>query len=143
MKHYRIDEKKLILNDSSTLILMMPYIAVALSSISMALTLYNNWPFEMEFFDIMPALILTACFIMLIWAYIKKTYTGELMISDIAAIKQTSLDKSGFYIELKNGKQRNLTEIKHPKIATNLLELLREIKPSITANFEEQELIKR
>ena len=55
-------------------------------------------------------------------------------------IKQVKLSNTGFYLELKNGKQRDLSQIKSEESAITLLELLRAINPNISTNFSEKQI---
>lgn len=74
----------------------------------------------------------------MVFLLFKKSYREIINVDEIAMIKQNRFQKSGFYLQLKNGKQRDLTEVRHINIALDLLLLLREENNEIIANFREQ-----
>lgn len=140
MKHYKIKDNKLILTDSSPWVLAMPFVAVALTFVSTGIQLINNWTLELGFLSGLNIILFLLSVIILSWALIKKTFKSEFSITDIIQIKQSSVSKSTFYLVLKNSKQRNLSEVRESKRATELLIMLRSENPSIAANFIEKEV---
>jgi hypothetical protein len=89
---------------------------------------------------ILISLILLASIIVCIWVYKNKTFKSELAINEIVTLNQSRFNSSGFYLELNNKKQRNLTEIRDTDKAIELLEMLRAVNPIIVANFIEQKV---
>jgi hypothetical protein len=83
---------------------------------------------------------LFASIIVFIWVYINKTFKSELAINDIVTLNQSRFNSSGFYLELKNKKQRNLTKIRDNDKAIELLEMLRAVNPITVANFSDQKV---
>ncbi|WP_041496620.1 hypothetical protein [Nonlabens marinus] len=140
MKHYKIKDEYLVLTDSSSSILAMPYIALSFTAVSLILTIISNRDQESDAFTVLTCALLILCLFAIGWALIKKTYKNQFAIADIKQVRQGSVDRSLFYLVLHNGKQRNLSEVKENIRATELLMMLREINPSITANFTEKEV---
>lgn len=140
MKYYKVKDNLLILNDSSKTDLLMPYIAGILTAISLFIQIINQWPLDFDIITILTVLVFIACLVLLIWAYYKKTIYHQVLIEQIAMIKQVKLSNTGFYLELKNGKQRDLSQIKSEQSAITLLELLRAINPNISTNFSEKQI---
>ncbi|WP_157686692.1 hypothetical protein [Nonlabens sp. Hel1_33_55] len=140
MKHYKIQEGKLKMTDSSPLVLAMPFIAVGLTIVSLVLTIVGSRNEEPDFITYFSLALLFTSISVLVWALIKKTFRSELPISDIKQVKQSSVSSSLFYLVLSNGKQRNLSEVRESQRATELLVILREANPFITANFTENEV---
>lgn len=140
MKYYKVKDNLLILNDSSKTDLLMPYIAGILTAISLFIQIINQWPLDFDIITILTVLVFIACLVLLIWAYYKKTIYHQVLIEQIAMIKQVKLSNTGFYLELKNGKQRDLSQIKSEESAITLLELLRAINPNISTNFSEKQI---
>jgi len=140
MKYYKVKDNLLILNDSSKTDLLMPYIAGILTAISLFIQIINQWPLDFDIITILTVFVFIACLVLLIWAYYKKTIYHQVLIEQIAMIKQVKLSNTGFYLELKNGKQRDLSQIKSEESAITLLELLRAINPNISTNFSEKQI---
>jgi cation transport ATPase len=143
MKHYKIENGNLIMTDSSKMVLMMPHLAVGLTMISMSLALIGRIPLEFDFMTMAILLTLIAAVVVFVWAFIKKSYWSELPVKDIKMIKLSSVNKSGFYLQLKNGRQRDLAEVKNVYKGVELLIILREENPAITANFSEEQFTTR
>lgn len=135
MKYYSIKNETLYLKDSTQTILIMPIIAVILSAISASLQLVSRDLSEMDAITIMLVIILFSCIAVLTWSLFKKTYREQIQVDELAAIKNSKLNSSVFYLELKNGRQRNLSQIKNKKSALELLDLLRQESEEITADF--------
>ncbi|SCY08916.1 hypothetical protein SAMN05192588_1083 [Nonlabens sp. Hel1_33_55] len=128
------------MTDSSPLVLAMPFIAVGLTIVSLVLTIVGSRNEEPDFITYFSLALLFTSISVLVWALIKKTFRSELPISDIKQVKQSSVSSSLFYLVLSNGKQRNLSEVRESQRATELLVILREANPFITANFTENEV---
>ena len=140
MKHYKILDGYLIMKDSSSSLLATPYIALGFTTLSLILILVSNRNQETDTFTVLTWALLLFCIIAIVWVLIKKTYKEQFPVADIKQVKQGSIDQSFFYLVLQNGKQRNLSAVKETIRATELLMMLRNENPSITANFTEKEV---
>ncbi len=143
MKHYKIIGDKLTMTDSSPFVLILPFIGIGFTIVSLIITLISNRHNEVDAFTILTWVVLILSVCTLIWALLKKTFESSLLISQITQVKQNTYNATLYYLVFNNGKQRNLTEITNTRSATELLMMLREQNPSISANFTENKILTR
>jgi hypothetical protein len=138
MKYYKLNNNHLHLLDDTTL-LTMPLIGGGLTALSSGLQLLNSDFNNVDFIVVLWVLLFVASIVILILSYFKKSYARTLEISNIKTLKKSSVNSSVFYLQLHNGKQRNLTKIKSLNSANELLTLLKTAHGEIGVNFNDQQ----